>query len=313
MDNSQIVKMLEWPEGKVDVVFDSDTFNEIDDQYALAYMLRSSHKLNVKAFYAAPFYKFTPPFDKMKPFKSKSPGDGMEKSYQEIMNVLTLMGEEEQKEKVYRGSEKYLPSETEAVVSDAAEDLAQRAMQYSPEHPLYVIAIAAITNVASALLLNPEIKDRIVVIWLGGNALEWPNNLEFNLVQDVAAARVLFSSGVPVVLLPCRGVVSSFTVSAPELDYWMKGKNKLCDYLVEATKEYAAARGCLPTWQKPVWDVAAVGWLLDRGFMMDRYEISPIPTYDFHYAFDKSRHLIKYVYHIHSDALLLDMFHKLTK
>lgn len=313
MDNSNIVKMLEWPEGKVDVVFDSDTFNEIDDQYALAYMIKSPEKLNVKAIYAAPFFKGVPPFTQMKPFKSSSPGDGMEKSYQEIMNILTLLGEEERKKIVYRGSEQYLPSETEPVVSDAARDLAERAMQYSSDNPLYVIAIAAITNVASALLLKPEIKNRMVVIWLGGHSFEWPDTMEFNMAQDVTAARVLFSSGVPVVLLPCKGVVSSFSLSAPELDYWLGGKNELCDYLVKATKEYAVARGLLPTWKKPIWDVTAVGWLLNKEFMEGRYEPSPIPTYDYHYAFDKSRHLIRYIYHINSDALFKDLFEKLTQ
>lgn len=61
-------------------------------------------------------------------------------------------------------------------------------MEYTPEKPLYVVAIGAITNVASALLMRPEIKDRMVLVWLGGNSLEWPDNKEFNLFQDVAAA-----------------------------------------------------------------------------------------------------------------------------
>ena len=54
--------MLQRPTGKVDVVFDSDTYNEVDDQYALAYMVKSPDKLNIKAIYAAPFYKGMPPF-----------------------------------------------------------------------------------------------------------------------------------------------------------------------------------------------------------------------------------------------------------
>ena len=91
-----------------------------------------------------------------------------------------------------------------------AAHLAALALGYTPEKPLYVIAIGAITNVASALLMKPEIKDRIVLIWLGGNAHEWPDNKEFNLFQDVAAARVVFGCGAALVQLPCMGVVSSF-------------------------------------------------------------------------------------------------------
>ena len=134
--------------------------------------------------------------------KSTGPADGMEKSYQEIMNILTLLEREDLKSNVFRGSTSYMSSETEPVISDAAKDLAERAMDYSEENPLYVIAIGAITNVSSALLINPEIKNRIVLIWLGGNAVHWPHNREFNLFQDVAGARIVFGCGVPLVQLP---------------------------------------------------------------------------------------------------------------
>lgn len=76
----------------------------------------------------------------------------MEKSYQEILNILTLMGKDELKKSVYKGSAGYLPDEETAVESPAAADLAARAMNYTPEKPLYVLAIGAITNVASAIL-----------------------------------------------------------------------------------------------------------------------------------------------------------------
>lgn len=44
----------------------------------------------------------------------------MEKSYQEILNILTLMGKDELKKSVYKGSTGYLPDEETAV------DLLQR-------------------------------------------------------------------------------------------------------------------------------------------------------------------------------------------
>ena len=45
------------PKGKVDVVIDTDTYNEIDDQFAVAYLIKSDEKLNLKAIYAAPSNK----------------------------------------------------------------------------------------------------------------------------------------------------------------------------------------------------------------------------------------------------------------
>ncbi len=72
------IEMLKPPAGRpVRMVFDTDTYNEIDDQFALVYALISP-ELDVKAVYAAPF----------KNSRSKGPKDGMEKSYEEILRIL---------------------------------------------------------------------------------------------------------------------------------------------------------------------------------------------------------------------------------
>mgnify|MGYP000846012387 FL=1 len=301
IDNAALIRRLEKPTGRVDVVIDTDTYNEIDDQFALAYLVKSQEKLNLKAVYAAPFFNR----------KSDSPADGMKKSYHEIMNILSLMDCDELKEKVYPGSVAYLSGEDQPVISDAAQDLAERAMDYSEGKPLYVIAIGAITNIASAVLINPAITERIVLIWLGGNAHNWPHNREFNLSQDIAAARIVFGCGVPLVQLPCMGVVSAFTTSGPELRYHLSGKNKLCDYLVNATFQEAKECHGGETWSRPIWDVTAVAWLLDGDYMNDYLVHSPMPEYDHSYSFDNNRHFMKYVYHVNRDNLFADLFQKL--
>ena len=298
----QRLKNLEIPTGPVDMVLDTDAYNEIDDQFAISYALHATEKLNVLALYAAPFFNN----------RSSSPADGMERSYQEILKLLRLSKLECP---VYRGSDRYLPDEQTPVASDAAKHLTELAMRYSPEKPLYVVAIGAITNVASALLMKPEIADNIVVVWLGGNALEWHDNIEFNIRQDVASARVVFASGAPLVMLPCLGVVSACTSTEPELTYWLKGKNDLCDYLVqhtvEAANEYAKGR----VWSRVIWDVTTVGWLLNDGrrFMLDKLIPTPIPEYDHHYAQDPRRPLCRYVYHINRDALMGDLFAHISR
>jgi len=302
-DDKGMLNRLRKPSGLVDVVIDTDTYNEIDDQFALAFLIKSKEKLNLVGIYAAPFFNAN----------SKDPADGMEKSYNEIFNVLSLMKRDDLKPLVKKGSGKYLPSEKAPVDSDAARDLAERAMRYSPEKPLYVISIGAITNIASAILIKPEIIDRLVIVWLGGHAREWPDTKEFNMSQDVAAARVVFDSGAAVVQLPCMGVVSAFATSGPELEYWLRGKNGLCDYLVDYTTKSALKDGGLPNWTRAIWDVTAVGWLLDGDFMLDRLEHIPIPQYDHHYSFDPTRHFYRYVYHIKRDKLFEALFRKLAE
>ena len=111
MTTEQLIKNLEVPQGKIDVILDTDAYNEIDDQFAISYMLKSKEKLNVKAILAAPFLND----------KSTSPKDGMEKSYNEILKLLDLADESEMKNNVYRGSEIFLPDEKTPVESDACD------------------------------------------------------------------------------------------------------------------------------------------------------------------------------------------------
>ncbi len=309
MNKETLHKALTPPDQVVDAVIDTDTFNQIDDQFALAYMIRSNDKINLKAIYAAPFFNQ----------HSSSPADGMERSYNEIHNILTLMKEEELKKVVFRGSQTYLPDEKTPVVSDSAKHLSELAMNYSSEKPLYVVAIGAITNVASALLLKPEIADRIVLVWLAGHSFDWPNTKEFNMFQDVAGARAVFDSGAPVVLLPCMGVVSSFTVSGDDMRARLYGKNELCTYLTTLSEKMVSSYikdGS--AWSRVIWDVTAVAWLTGANktnniFMQYRLAPAPICEYDFTYSFDNSRQEIAYVYNIRRDALFNDLIKKLTK
>lgn len=305
MTREQLLKNLQVPVGPIDVVLDTDTYNEIDDQFALSYLLRSGEKLTVKALCAAPFFNDN----------STSPEDGMERSYREIFNLLHLAEREDLNPVVFEGSRTYLPDEHTAVASPAARELVRLAKGYSPEKPLYVVAIGAITNVASALLLDPSIADNVVIVWLGGHSLEWPETSEFNMMQDVPAARVVFGCGAPVVQLPCMGVVDHFYATGPELRYWLGGKNALCDYLVAHTEEAANAYAAGKVWSRVIWDVTAVGWLLndDNRLMESRIIPAPLPQCDHHYSIDFTRHPFCYVWRIHRDALMQDLVEKLTR
>jgi inosine-uridine nucleoside N-ribohydrolase len=301
MNEELRVRNLQVPTKKVDVVLDTDAYNEIDDQYAIAYLLKSKEKLNAKAIYAAPFSRLG----------SGTVEDGMEKSYNEILNLLSLLGESVP---TFKGAKEYLKDEKTPSISPAAIDLANRANEYSPENPLYVVAIGAITNVASAILLNPKMIDNTVIIWLGGHAYHYEDSIEFNLKQDIAAARVVFSSGVPLVQLPCKGVVSQFTISKPDLNKWLIGKNKLADYLAKITIEHVEARNKNACWSKPIWDVTAVAYLLNDNnkFMKSRLVTARMPSYDGYYTVVPNNHLIKYVYFINKDELMSDLVKKLT-
>lgn len=300
MTKQQRMKNLSVPEGKIDVILDTDAYNEVDDQYAISYLIKSKEKLNVKAIYAAPFSN-----------GNYTTEEGMEASYNEINNLLTLAGEDVP---VFKGSTTYLPDKQTPVFSEAARDLADRIEKYSPKKPLYIVAIGAITNIASAYFLNPKLAENAVVVWLGGHAHHYKNTREYNLIQDVDAARVLMECGVPFVQLPCMGVVDSFRISKPELEYWLKGKNPLCDYLVSHTVEAAESYAKGTSWTRVIWDVTAVAWLLndDDRFMESRVIPTILPNYDDTYDFNSSGHPMRYVYYIKRDELMTDLVKKIT-
>ncbi len=305
MNEAAHLAKLQRPTGMVDVVLDTDAYNEIDDQFAIAYLLKCPERFNVQALYAAPFAKAHTP----------DPAVGMEKSYQEILHLLHLMGREDMVPATLRGSTGYLPDEQTPVDSPAARDLAQRAAAYSPEKPLYVLAIGCITNVASALLMDPSIAAKIVVVWLGGQALHWPDNREYNLKQDVAAARVVFSSGAARVQLPCAGVGDQLRTTKHELIHCRRGQNALCDYLCDHTIQEAESYAAGKPWSRVIWDVSVVAWMLDteEKWVLDYLVPTPIPEYDHRYAKDPRRPLMRYVYAIRRDQVFEDLFARLTK
>ncbi|MBQ7344384.1 MAG: nucleoside hydrolase [Clostridia bacterium] len=301
MTKEQRRKNLEVPTGPIDVVIDTDACNEVDDQFAISYLLKSREKLNTVALYAAPYSW---------PGKATTQ-EGMEASYQEILKLLKLAGEEKP---AFRGSDRYLPDKDTPVTSEAVRDLCERVESYSPEKPLYILAIGALTNIASALLLSDKVKENAVVVWLGGHGhdLGWTD--EFNMRQDLAATRIVMTSGVPFVQIPCECVASTFGISAPELKEYLVGKNPLADYLANniltAQKNAGEAK-----WSRILWDVVAVGWLLNDNsrFMLSRVMPTYTPTDDFKYELIDGAPESSYVFWVNRTALMTDLVRKLTE
>lgn len=296
--DEELVSKLTPPAGIIDMVLDTDTYNEVDDQFALAYALLSPERLNVEAVYAAPFYND----------RSTGPKDGMERSYDEICRLLESMGRSPEG-LVFKGSERYLPDGDTPVDSPAARDLIARAMARTDDRPLYVVAIGAITNVASALLMEPAIAKKIVIVWLGGNPTSYPQTCEFNLSQDVPAARVIFDCGAPVVQVPCMGVASHLLTTIPELEACIGGRNALCDMLLDIVKGYTSD----PTaWGKEIWDVSTIAYLMNPEWVPTKLVHSPLLTDDSHWAHDERRHLMREAYMCYRNPIFRDLFAKLA-
>lgn len=297
LSDAQRLALLTPRPGRLRAVLDTDTYNEIDDQFALVQAILSPGRIDLQAIYAAPFHND----------RSEGPGHGMELSYGEILELLKRLNVPAGG-LVHRGVTDYVGPEKIARPAAAVDDLIARARAGSPEDPLYVIAIAAISNVASALLQAPDIIDRTVVVWLGGHALEWPHQREFNLRQDIGGAQVMYDSGVPLVSVPCMGVTSHLRSTVPEIERHVEPCGKIGRFLASRFKEYSDDH---TGWSKEIWDMAAVAWLLDANWTPSVLVPTPILTERPTYSIDRARHVMRYVTYVDRDPILKDFFRKL--
>lgn len=338
---------LRVPVTRLRVVIDSDTKNEVDDQFAIAWALRSPERFAIEAVYAAPFdharlFSRLHADDASKKEAaslnghSRDAADGMEQSYQEILTLFDLL-EEDPAGRVFRGSPGFFAARNAPLNSDAAVDLVDRAM--GGVGTLYVIAIGALTNIASALLMEPRIAERIVVVWLGGQPGWFGHGIELNLAEDVIAAQTVFDAGVPLIRIPCMNVASLLSVSEAELREKLLGKSRIGTYLAQICLDsfgsedaaYAMLRmnraGYLKgrddqdeadlalfqhgpiAWSRIIWDISAVAALKNPAWTPSMLEPSPILLDDCTWgAPDMSRHPVRTVTYCHRDEIFGDLF-----
>lgn len=301
---TQRFQMLEPPIGRVRMVLDTDTYNEIDDQFAIVQMMLSPERLNVEAIYAVPFQNA----------RASSPAEGMELSYQEILRVLTRL-QMPTDGLVYRGVKEFVSLDKQARSAEAVDDLVVRARSSTPENRLYVVAIGALSNVASAILKAPDIVDRIVVVWLGCDKPEWPVEYkfvaEFNLHQDVGAGQIVFDSGVPMVLLPGFPVTCHLRTTVPEIERYVEPHGAIGAFLAQRYKEYKDKDIHLG-WSKALWDMAAIAWLLNADWAPSRFVPTPVMSNDCVWTVDPTRHPMRCVDYLDRDSIMRDFFVKLA-
>ena len=301
IDEVTRIKMLQFPQGRIDILIDSDTNNEIDDQFAIAYALLSPERFHIRAILAAPYV-----IDD----GLQDPQEGMLLSYQEIFRLLNLMGRENIPDGfVNKGSPRFMEPSKEPVPSDAADCIVRLTKEYSPEHPLYIIAIGAITNVASAIQSAPEIIQNLVVVWLGGNDFSQSPDV-FNVNRDKYAAQILFDCGVPLVHVPAYYVSSHLITSVPTLRSFIGGANPLCDYFIENVAGFRAESFATG---KEIWDVSAFAVLMDPAWSTSEITAAPIITDQLTWSFDYRRPLMRNIRTLDREAIMGDLYRKLKK
>ncbi len=277
------------------VLIDTDTANEIDDQFALAHAALSPGQISLDAVVAAPFSNNV----------CSDPAEAMRQSRDEALKVLELCSRGDVP--VYAGSDQFMTGPEEPVESRGAQAIIEFALRPSKE-PKLVLAIGAATNVASALLMEPNIADKVTIVWLGGHVLNWPDAREFNLQGDPYAARILLDRAQDLVMLPALGVTSHLLVSVPLLERDLEGSNPLGTYLTKIVREHRPDDlGA----EKELWDVAATAFAINPDWVPCDVIHSPILTDDLHWRLDPTRHPIRIARWVQRNAIFADLFSKI--
>ena len=348
---------LALPRPRPRIVIDTDAANEIDDPFAIAWALLSPQQLQVEAVYAAP-YSFDHrrremmrariardqpaqateqdhallrqhaamlahferqgwPLETVNLAPFAPPDVGMERSLQAIEAVFDALGPRHEG-RVLRGSAGYLASLEQPLKSDAVTHLIDTARATPRDAPLYVVALGCVTNIASALLLAPDIAERIVVVWTAGYPSHAPQpNHAFNLEQDMLASSLLFDSGVPLVYLPGYHVGAQLRLSHPEAVLHLQGRGAIGEHLLHLYTHN-------PLWPMlgieslhghswVIWDLINIAWLLNPDWVPSDLVRTPRLLPDRRWSPDATRHPMREAYAVRRDAIFLDLFGKIAQ
>lgn len=231
-------------------IINTDAKNEADDQFAIVHGLLSP-SLDIRGLIPAHF-------------GTRRTQRSMEESREEIDLLLNLLGMAESIA-VANGAPTALPDEHTVVDSPGARLIIEESKLASDDDPLYVAFLGPLTDMASAILLDPELVRRpLVVIWIGGRGYrgydEGPG-IEFNLSNDIHAANVVFDSGITVWQVP-SDVYTKISVSYTELEEKIGGAGPLGRYLIKQLHEWNAAYHPEPTESRSRGDSPAISLML---------------------------------------------------
>lgn len=293
------------PEKKqIRMIVHTDCKNEADDQYALAHHLMTP-KFEVTGIIAGHFDVGQDRYPQ---------GTTAKESYDEIIKVLELMHLEDEYP-IYMGAEKGLVDERTPIESDGAKYIIEEAMK-KDERPLYIAMQGAITDLASAILMEPDICNRMTAIWIGGGIYP-EGGREFNLMQDIHGANVVFRSAMPLWQAP-QNVYKQMTVSLAELQLKVKPYGRIGNYLFEQMADFNMLRGDDLHWPHgEIWnlgDQGTIAVLMEEEEKTDIFDVVEAPCFDIKtmkYIKGTNNRKIRVYHTLNSRLTLEDFFCKL--
>lgn len=221
---------------KRNIILDTDIGNSWDDQFALVYLLKNENLFNIEAITIEPF----------KHTKSESVIDNQKLSYNEILTISKLLNKNIEN-KIYGFSN-----------NESVEKIIEIA---NTNDKTYILAIGGLSNISLAINRNPKIIDKIEIIWLGGNSIEFGNNKEFNFMQDTKATLNVINSNVNMTIIPARNVAIDLMIKFEELEQRLDMNYEFSKYLCNrfVNDNFYGIKT-----QRVIWDISVIAYLINK-------------------------------------------------
>ncbi len=292
-------------EKRIKVILDSDVRNEVDDQFAIMHALMTP-KFDVRGVIATHFGH-----DRIR--------ESMEASYDELVKTLEaadLLG----KVRIAKGSETAIDpgmtgyfGDMKPYDNDGVRLIIDEARALAPGEKLYVGVLGPMTDIACALMLAPEITEKLIIVWNGGNI--YPNGgMEFNLVNDIAAANYVFSSAVEIWQIPTK-VYAKPRCGLAELQLKVRPCGKIGRFLFDEVMDFFELMKKYPSWPKAesldICDLTVIGLMLEEHAYSYTWRQAPYIGSDMFYRENHENRPIRVYEDIDGRYILEDFFAKL--
>lgn len=201
----------------------------------------------------------------------------------EVLEQLPLKGHPP----VFAGSSVPLETRTLPYRNQGVDFIIQQSKSFSPQHRLAVLITGAATDVASALLIDHTLGNRIEIIAVGFD--KWPQGGDsWNVKNDIRAWQVVLESGLPVTIGDAAVTLRSLALTRLRARQLVAGRGPAGKYLADlhtAWIEHDPAfcqkvTGQADTW--PIWDQVTLAYLL--GFTKSRTYPRPTLNDDLRFA-----------------------------
>lgn len=283
-----------WPPPQtIRAIIDTDIDTEIDDQYALAAALGFPERIKIQGFIGTHY-------------GDQGGADATRRSVAEVHKMLELAGMKD-RFPVKSGADPFqyrdhIPS------SDGVDFIVERARASTPDDPVWLIVLGPATNAAAALLKDPSIADKLVVLWHGRT--QWPLRAwNFNAYNDILAARLLFD-------LPCRLILfdtgTFLRISMADTERRYAPLGAVGNYLHERRK-------LRPGFQAPskgFFDLGDIVAVINPEAVAWERVMAPAVDQGLNYNFDRKNGEVVRIYHVDTKAsfdLLEDALKRLQR